>query len=177
MGVDITMSIIKNKEYLGKDIFDGRDSEWFGNINDHYTDDRYADFPAQHGIPQFRDFPTVAGTPQKTDEVPEDMARDFCENKWYYGWHYMTVAEFKVWYDKRKPYLDAGWVTKREAWLYNICGIEPEEPQYRLYKENIPEDMVFLQIENRYEGSSWLYNYLMDNHIPNDAYIVYCFDC
>ena len=41
----------------------------------------------------------------------------------------------------------------------------------------IIEDMVWVEFNDKYDNSTWLYNYLDENNIPDDAWIVYCFDC
>jgi hypothetical protein len=74
------------------------------------------------------------------------------------------------------PDCDAGWCTRREEWEYTLRGIIPEL-HYSLSKEDILEDMVFIQIQEKNENSRWLYNYLIENEIDDDADITYWFDC
>ena len=63
MGVDINMSIVsKEGEYRAKDIYDGRDGEWFDNITGDYHSEFYEHFPMCRGIPEY---------------VPDEIKRDY----------------------------------------------------------------------------------------------------
>jgi hypothetical protein len=42
--------------------------------------------------------------------------------------------------------------------------------------EDIIEDVRFIEVTDKYDCSAWLYSYLVDNDISDDATIQYCFD-
>lgn len=156
------MYIVKNKEYIAKDIFEGRNSTWFNNMMDRGNDEEYNYLPLRYGI---------------SDETPEDWAKHYEDRQSYFGHHYINVGEFKDWFLKYRPDRDAGWVTRYEAWVYENKGIIPEYLQKKLSHDDIIEDMEFITVINEYDCSNWLYTYLIDNDIPNDAIIQYVFDC
>ena len=162
MGVDIHMYIVKNKEYIAKDIFDGRNTTWFNNMQGRGNDEVYDFLPLGYGI---------------SDEAPEDWTKHYEDRQSYFGHHYINVGKFKDWFLKYCPNEDAGWVTRYEAWAYKYKGIMPEYLQKKLDKDDVIADMEFITVTNQYDCSAWLCKYLIDNNIPNDAIIQYCFDC
>ena len=161
MGMDITLSIFKNKECIAENIFDGRNTTWFNNMMGRGIDDIYNHLPIGYGI---------------SDEVSEDWTKHYEDPCSYFEHHYINVYKFKEWFFKYRPDIDAGWVTRYEEWAYENKGIEPVYLQKRLDHDDIIEDMRFIQVTNKYDCSAWLYNYLVDNHISDDAIIQYCFD-
>ena len=171
MGVDITMHIVKNGEFIKNDIFDGRNYEWFDNISGrNITDVSYEHYPANHGV--IRD----------ASVIPNEWIDlyDYCEENYYYGFRYISVKDFRDWYIKYSPHIQAGWVTKYVKFLMDYKGYQPElgvDLFHYLSEGDIIEDMVWVTYENTYDCSKWLYRYLGENCIDNDAYIVYCFDC
>ena len=62
MGIDIHMAIVKNGEYIAKNIFDGRNSEWFANLRGEGWDDTYDHLPAKYYI---------------VDETPEEYKKKY----------------------------------------------------------------------------------------------------
>ena len=94
---------------------------------------------------------------------------DFFPNEWlemeqdrdYFDFRYMSVKEYRNWYMKYKGYTPE-------------YGIDLYQ---ELDKEDVIEDMVWVEFNAEYDNSTWLYNYLDENNIPDDAWIVYCFDC
>ena len=51
MGVDIHMFVVKDKEVLKEDIFEGRNSQWFNNLQGSYvTDLAYDHLPAKNAF-------------------------------------------------------------------------------------------------------------------------------
>lgn len=161
MGMDIHLFIVKNKEYIAEDIFDGRNSTWFNNLQGRGYDEEYDSLPRNYGI---------------SDEAPEEWTHHYEDKSSYFGHYYLNVKEFKDWFLKYRPDEDAGWVTRYEAWAYKHKGIEPEYLQKKLSHDDIIKDMKFIKITNKYDCSAWLYCYLIDNDIPDDATIQYCFD-
>ena len=161
MGIDIHMSIVKNKEYIAEDIFDGRNSEWFGNLQKEGWENEYDELPARCGY---------------SDQSPADYILKYTTERYYYGFFFINVKDFKDWFIKYRPDKDACWVTTYDKWRIENKGYIPENPQHYLSCEDNINDMHFVEIENIYDCSKWLYNYLIDNHISDDADIIYCFD-
>ena len=166
MGIDIHMYICKDKKYIVKDVFDGsRNSEWFGNMQpDCNHDDTYDSLHfnyTRYGI---------------SEEAPQEYFDKYENQQGYYGYYYIKVKDFEDWFIRYRPDEDAGWVTRYEAWAYKHKGIEPEYLQKKLYKDDIIEDMKFIKVTYKWDTSAWLYSYLIDNEIPEDAIIQYCFD-
>ncbi len=109
-----------------------------------------------------------------SDEAPKTYSEEF--NNGYFNFRYLNVKEFKDWFIEKRPDEDAGWVTSYEAWAYEHKGIEPEYLRKELTKDDVIEDMKFITVISKYDSSAWLYCYLEDNDIPDDATIQYCFD-
>jgi hypothetical protein len=162
MGMDITLSIFKNKECIAENIFDGRNSTWFNNMMGGGDDEIYDSLPLGYGI---------------SDETSAEWAKLHEDPGSYFERHYINVKDFKDWFLDKRPDIDAGWVTRYEAWAYKHKGIQPECLQKRLWETDVIEDMKFIEVTNKYDCSAWLYCYLEDNEIPEDACIQYCFDC
>ena len=165
MGVDINMSIVsKEGEYRAKDIYDGRDSEWFDNITGDYHSEFYEHFPMYRGIPE---------------HVPDEIKRDYSDNSdfSYYDFCYVNVGEFLDWFEHTRPDIDAGWVSTYDKWLYETKGIVPDLLHY-LEEDANPYDYHFIEVVNPWDSSAWLYNFIKNqsNAAPED-YIVYYFDC
>ena len=161
MGVDIHLYICKDEKYIAEDIFDGRNSEWFQNMQKCGNDEVYDSLPLEHGI---------------SNQAPAEW-NEYANKFGYYGFYYIKVGEFCDWFIAHRPDEDAGWVTRYEAWAYRYKEIEPEYLKKKLDKDDVIEDMKFIKVINKYDCSAWLYCYLMDNSIPEDAIIQYCFDC
>ena len=161
MGMDISLYIFKNKKCIAEDIFDGRNTTWFNNMMGRGNDEVYDSLPLGYGI---------------SDQVSEDWTKHYEDPTSYFEHHYINVKEFKDWFLKYRPDIDAGWVTRYEAWAYKHKGIEPEYLRKELNHDDIIEDMRFIKVINKYDCSAWLYSYLIDNDIPDDATIQYAFD-
>lgn len=163
MGVDINLNIIDTKgEYLHKNFYYGRNTEWFNNLN-NMDDILYDEFPTHVGVPE---------------NIPTELSDDYNNRKEYeyYGFHHMVVKDFIKWFNKLRPDIDAGWVTTYDKWSYEKKGIIPE--LYHMMPDDIRiEDLCFIEIEDKYESNHWLYNYIIDNKVPEDSYIVYYFSC
>lgn len=163
MGIDIHMHILDpTGKIVEKDIFTGRDSEWFNNISRKGYDPCYEDFPSFVGVPE-----------NSCDEIQEA----YNTKDTYYDFFYVDALKFKSWMRLRKPHTDAGWVTTYSAWLYEKKDIVPEL-WYTLDPECNINDMKFIEVINEYDKSLWLFNFLLDNHYFKEGYsIVYYFDC
>ena len=163
MGRDIHLNIIKKKEFLAENIFDGRNSDWFNNLTGQGVEDEYDYFPRRWSIP---------------DEAPDKITDAYNNSRdyGYFDFFYVNVKEFKDWYVKYIPYLKAGWVNTYDKWRIEKKGYIPDELPHYLPEEYNPNDVYFIEYEDKYDCSRWLYNYLNEHDIPNDADIVYYFD-
>lgn len=167
MGVDMTMHIINSKgEFVAEDIYSGRNSEWFALMQGNKWDTIYESLPIHYNLP---------------DRVPEKVRQHYLNRMelGYYHFRYMKVEEFFDWFSKKRPDIDAGWVTTYAKWLYENKGILPDEVFYTLPEDARVEDFHFIEIHNSYDNSKWLYYYLATENkaVSNDDYIVYYFDC
>ena len=163
MGVDIKMFIIdSNKEVLKEDIFDGRDSEWFSNLQDNGYNEVYNFCPIVFGW----------------DSVcTESFIKQYAIPQDYYGHFHISVKLFKDWFKKYNPHKRAGWVTTYEKWKMENQHWKPSdsEVQLKLHSDNVLADMHFVEWIDECDSSGWLYDYLINNNIPDNAWIVYCF--
>ena len=162
MGRDIHLSIVKNGEYLAENIFIGRNQEWFSDLLGDGWDDAYDELPKNSGV---------------SYQVPLNYEKKYNKDNFYYGFYYVHVKDFKQWYLKFRPDLDAGWVSTYDKWKYENKGILPSEVNHYLNKDDNINDMHFIEFVNEYDCSRWLYKYIYDHGIPDDADIIYCFDC
>lgn len=165
MGVDIHMSIIKDKEYVAKDIYNGRNSEWFNNLQERGDAYEYDFLP----IAYYNCFPK--------EDTPEDLNIEKLQEDGYYGFRTIKVDDYVNWFEKYRPDKDAGWVTTYDKWRIENKGYVPEEVSHYLDPDDNPADMHFVVIEKKYDNAKWLYNYIMNKEINFDAYIIYYFDC
>ena len=163
MGVDIHMYIVKDKEIIADNIFDGRNSEWFNNLMQRGNDDEYDYLPVKWNI---------------SPMAPDILETEYKEEDGYYGFRYMKVEDFMKWFDKYRPDKDAGWVTAYDKWAYKNKHYYVEPLHYFPSSEEInPNDLHFIEVINYYDCSRWLYKYIKENNIPMDADITYWFDC
>lgn len=166
MGIDIHMSIIsKDNKLIDKEIYQGRDREWFDNLRGEGYAPEYDTLPAQYGFPE--------GITYK-DKTTEDY-----KEYYYYDFRYMLVKDFIEWFQKTLPYLDAGYVTRYDEWLYETKHIYPRDRiQHYLSKDDNETNYIFREFVDEEDQSLWLYTYLTNrDDIPEDAYIIYFFDC
>ena len=156
MGMDITLRLLdKNGKFLTEDIYDGRNREWFNNMSGKYiTDEAYSHLPLGYGTLDF--------FPNEWLEMEQD--RD------YFDFRYISVKEYRNWYMKYNPSYQAGWVNRYTEFLMKYKGYTPEygiDLYQELDKEDVIEDMVWVEFNAEYDNSTWLYNYLDENNIPN----------
>ena len=160
MGMDMTLSIVKNKEYLAEDIFPGRNTEWFCDMMGRGNNNLYNFLPRTDGV---------------SPQTPDEWSTHYSEPGSYFGLNYISVSKFIDWYYEYCPQKDAGWVTTYEKWEYETRGVEPELLHFLPDDVNM-NDMHFIEIENAWNPAKWLYDYLTENDIPWDADTQYCFD-
>ena len=163
MGVDIHLFLVKDKKMVREgNIFNGRNSEWFANIQGNGDDDIYDTFPVyKYDV---------------SDQAPDELIKK-AHGDWYYGYRSIRVGDFKAWFEKHHPDKQAGWVTTYEKWRYEKQGVIPYDSKHHLDKDDIIEDWCFIEWEDPYDCSRWLYNYLIEGEIDDDADITYWFDC
>lgn len=164
MGVDIHMHIVKNKEIVKESIFEGRNSEWFMNLQGNGNDDAYDHFP-------FKSY-------NVSEQAPDELIKE-SHDEWYYGHRTVKVVDYMNWFKKYRPDRHAGWVTTYDMWRIENKGFVPNDMDYKfqLDKDDIIEDWHFVEWTDHYDCAAWLYNFLVDNKIDVDAEITYWFDC
>lgn len=156
------MHIVKDGEIIAEDIYDGRNSEWFRNLQRNGNSDLYDSLPLGYGIPK---------------ECPKSIEEDYSTNDYYYGFHYIKVQDYINWYRTQSPELEAGWVSRYDAWQLSIGReIIPDEYYHRLPEDCNENDWIFMSWTNPYCQDTWLFEYLCDNKIATDAYLIYYFD-
>lgn len=164
MGKDIHMFVLDDvrNEILKEEIFEGRNSEWFSNISGDGWDQEYDYLPIKYGMPE--------EAPKKFQCLYEHAKQNF-----YFDFRYFTVGEFKTWYEKYKPALKAGWASVYEEWKYKNKNICPKD--LPTIKPDDNDEYVFMEYEDNYDCSKWLYEYIKENHFLNNVIIFYYFDC
>lgn len=159
MGMDIHMALVKNNEYVKENIFDGRNSDWFNNMMGNGWDDLYDKLPINYGL---------------SDQTPVEYEEKYKD--WCFDYHYVNVKNFKEWFQKYRPDIDAGWVSTYDKWRIEKKGYIPKDILHYLPEDANPADMHFVEVINPYDCSAWLFTYLVENDIEDDVDIVYCFD-
>lgn len=162
MGMDIHLNVVKDGKYIMMDMFDGRNREWFNNLMGDGSEEVYDYLPRKYGI---------------SNQAPINIATEHLEKAGYFGMNTINVKNYKEWFIKYRPDKHAGWVTTYEKWNYETRNIAPPDdlPQY-LNKDDIIEDMHFIEYVDEYDCSAWLYLELVENNIDDDADIIYWFD-
>lgn len=164
MGKDIHMFIVDNKkEVIESDIFPGRNSIWFANLKN------------EGGYKEYNYLPIVLGWPKIV--VPQTLKEKFSKEDGYFDFYHVKVEYFKEWFLKYRPNIDAGWATTYEAWAIKNKGYNPGYLPKELDEDANLHDSTFIEYKRCDDCSEWLYNYLVENNIDKDAFIVYCFDC
>lgn len=151
---------------LEDNLYDGRNSEWFNNLQGHGGNDDYDYLPKVWG----KCVPDAV----KFDE--EALSKDY-----YYGFNYVNAWDFIEWFEKYRPDLDAGWVTTYEKWRIEKKHYIPDEVYHYLPNDANKNDYHFIEFQNKFDCSLYLYNYLIDNYKTiyyfKDLWICYYFDC
>lgn len=161
MGMDCYMSIVKDGKFIAKDIFDGRNTEWFNNLQDAGWSYEYHNLPIVFG---------------HSSKAPQEWKDSYTAEKGYFGFYHFLVKYFKEWFEKYRPDRDAGWVSTYDKWRIENKGYIPDDVPHYLPEDARMEDMHFVEFANPYDCSVWLYNYLIENKIDDNADVTYCFD-
>lgn len=161
MGTDIFMHLVKDGKYVEKDIYEWRDSDWFGNLQNNGWDEIYDYFPADYGL---------------SPQAPSDLSEKHLESCCYYGFRHISVKDFKDWFVKYHPEVHAGWFTTYDKWLYERKNILKEDSiKWDLDKDDNIHDYHFMEYIDENDQSLWLYNYLIKNNIEDNVDITYYF--
>ena len=115
MGIDIHMSLVKKSTgfVIFDNLYDGRNSEWFNNLIGRGYDEVYSKLPWNIGCP---------------DCITEGEGYEaWCKSAEYgaYGFQWIPVQKYIKWYEKYRPYVDAGYVTEWENWAYENGRYNP----------------------------------------------------
>lgn len=161
MGMDISMYIVKDGKYVEKNIFDGRNREWFQNLQNEGWDDCYNNLDIIFGI---------------SPQAPTELNIEKMQRNGYFGFYHIKVKRFKEWFRKYRPDRDAGWVSTYDKWRIENKGYVPNDVAHFLSADDNIEDMHFVEIINPYDCSAWLYRYLIEHDIDDNADITYWFD-
>lgn len=161
MGMDIHIHIVKNGEYVVKNIYTGRNSDWFDNMMGNGYDDCYNYLDLIFGI---------------SPQAPKNLDAKELSKKGYFDFFYVSVKNFKNWFKQYRPDISAGWVSTYDKWRIEHKGYIPEYMAYTLTKEDILEDMHFVEVTNPYDPSAFIYSFLIENDIDDNADITYWFD-
>ena len=147
MGRDIHMYILDEDDNVIARPFCGgyRNYEFFGQLNGGGQEEYYNYLPTK--------YITI-------DELPEAIKKDYGYGDCCYGLQEMNLTEFVEWARCYRPWIQAGWVHKKDAWLYKNKEIYPEEYQDRLYADDILEDMEFIEFTDKSNGFLDLIDFL-----------------
>lgn len=161
MGVDIHMYIVEDGKILHEDIYDGRNSEWFNNLQGDGYDTEYEHLSREYQI---------------SEQAPEDL-KEKANKDYYFGHRTIKVYDFLNWFETYRPDRHAGWATTYDKWAIENKGYIPDYLPHYLNKDDVLEDMCFVEYVDPYDSSSWLYDFLRENNVPFSADITFWFDC
>lgn len=115
MGIDIHMRLIKKSTgfVIFDNLYDGRNSEWFNNLIGRGYDEVYSKLWWNVGLPDC----ITEGIDYEVWRNPKDYGA--------YGFQWISVQEYIKWYEKYRPYVDAGYVTEWENWAYENGRYNP----------------------------------------------------
>lgn len=154
-GVDIVINIIdKDCNIIEKDIFDGRYNIWFDNLAGHGTNEVYNKLKIHYGKLKGLEYP---------------------DEEFYFNFRYFRVRNFRDWYIKYRPNISVGWVNTYTKWLIENREYYPDNIKLELPIDVNPADWHFIEYKDKEDCSDWLYTYLHNNNIDEEAYVVYYF--
>ena len=168
MGVDIHIYVVdKFGKKKTEELYDGRNYRWFDNLQDRGMDPEYNYLPRLY----WND------TPREIFNLFKDL-----ETKDYYGMAAVRISDLIGWYNKYRPHVHAGWVTKYDAWLYHAKDIIPSEDDVYTDPSIIEDFKVelyeFIEYTDKYNPMTEIYDKItQDTGIANDDYLIFYFDC
>ena len=83
------------------------------------------------------------------------VPKDFYKTKLCFSLFLIDVEQYRTWYNLYQPFLNAGWVSRYEAWLYEKKAIVPYEDNVLKSKPSKnSDDYVWLEYrdENNVDG-------------------------
>ena len=157
MGQNIKMCIVQNNEKIADNIFKGRNSAWFIELQGDCLVQGIEHFPCCNGISIFapKDYRTT------------DLVYEMYGNIYITPAYYIPVQDFINWFESFRPDISAGWVNTYDRWLYEKKHIEPKL-LHELPKEIQEFDWHFIEVEDKYNLFKWLYDYIINNNIPTE---------
>ena len=171
MGMDIHTYIVdENGKIKYTDLYEGRNSEWFADLTERAEHNMaYANWNPDYGLS--KNFDPNTDPKYINCKIDEDI------RKWCFDFRNIKVGDFIKWYKKSKPYIEAGWCTKYEAWLYHNKGVVPDYLAKELSEYDIVADREFIEVNNPYDPATVIYNFIMEHEdIEDDDYFNYFFD-
>lgn len=94
------------KEFISEDLVSGNNKEWMKNM--------------------YNGYPSLQRIHPKESTLPQIIKEKIVD--WHGNYFWLTkinLEDYINWYYSYKPYIDAGWCTKKEAWTYRTRGITP----------------------------------------------------
>ena len=163
MGMDWTAFIVKGDKILAKteDLFDGRNSDWFANLQGNGLDNCYDYLPVKYNW----------------DIAPAELKEKYSED-WYFDHRSIQIKDFKEWFHSYQPYKQAGWMRNYDAWelkTKHTYNYEDKLQRYLGVDENMA-DWEWVEFIDEWALTYQLYNFMEEYQIPDDAYLIYCFD-
>ena len=142
-----------------KDIWEGRNSNFFANLCGYGDNRIYENFPVKYGLSACAE-----------DEISK-KEREHC-----FDFRHTRVGDFIEWYEIYKPNVTAGWCSKFEAWLYKNKGIIPYNLTENLCEEDIIEDREFIEVNSDRDPSVYFYKFFKNHNVDEDYFLNYFFD-
>lgn len=156
MGMDIYINVVdKDGNYIKKDLYDGRDSEWFYNIIEELGEYYYV--------------PWTYGT--DLDYIPTEIKEMFDDG---FRVKSVKVADLLNWYDKYRPDIDAGYIRRYDKWRWETKAIPPDQICH-FRDPDMDKDWVWIEnVPTRHEPIKEIIDQIDNNQVnPNDYVIIY----
>lgn len=164
------MCYIPTQKVVVQKLYEGRNYEWFDELQERGYRPEYDDFPVQYGLPEYA-------------SIDDKNIQDQAPGNGYYGFAMIQVSKLLEWYAERQPALHAGWVRKIDQWNYERKNIIPNEVYNHLpVGENI-EDWCFIEYIDSYDPMTTVLRSIKAaikevGDANSDNYIIYYFfDC
>ena len=149
MGRDIHLNIVRDGRVVDREIYNGRNYEWFDNMAGKGDSEEYDYLNVQYGIPKNLEDETILSDHNE-------------HGNGYFDFRYITVGDFIDWARAYQPWRHATWATTYEAWTIINKGRLPEFDKICLSSDDNVADMQFVEYENPHDPSLWLFDYLTE---------------